>query len=127
MGNGGETNTLDPYSARAAEMAARKSGTGYRNRPGPVSCPAGTEEAAEVDSTADAPWRDAYPTAREAILGYLQGRRRATTGVIARDLDVPLPTVSKTLGRLAAAGLVRPVRRGVWAVAGDDRDVEASA
>jgi DNA-binding transcriptional ArsR family regulator len=123
----GETNTLDPYSSRAAELAARKAGTGYRNRPEPVSCPAGTEEAAEVASTADAPWRDAYPTAREAILGYLQGRRRATTGVIARDLDVPLPTVSKTLGRLAAAGLVSPVRRGVWAVAGDDRDVEASA
>jgi predicted transcriptional regulator len=66
-------------------------------------------------------------TARAAILAYLQGRPQAHTGVIADELGIPLPTVSTTLGRLVNDGLVRTVRRGVWAAAREDVDMGASA
>lgn len=54
-------------------------------------------------------------TIRESILEHLhKSEAPVTTGVIARDLNVSLSTVSTTLSRLAADGEVRNVRRGVW-------------
>jgi len=93
----------------------------------PLALPALYGPATPLTSTTSASAR-AAGTARDRILDYLQTRTEATSGVIAAHLDVPLPTVSKTLGRLAQAGLVRPVRRGVWTtVAREDGSTEASA
>jgi hypothetical protein len=55
-------------------------------------------------------------TKRAQILAYLTGHGQATTGVIAQELDVPLPTVSQTMRRLLEQGLVVQPRRGMWAV-----------
>jgi len=55
-------------------------------------------------------------TKRAAILTYLQAHGTAHTGVIAQRLNIPMPTVSTTLSRLAGQGLAVQVRRGVWSV-----------
>jgi hypothetical protein len=54
-------------------------------------------------------------TTRSAILTYLQCSGQIRTGVLAADLDVPLPTVSSTLRRLERDGLAVQVGHGIWA------------
>jgi DNA-binding transcriptional ArsR family regulator len=124
----GETVSLDGISARAAERAAQQAGTLYR-APAPVGGDGAGVPTADV--TTEEPVSALPPaarrTARAAILAYLQGRPQAHTGVIADELGIPLPTVSTTLGRLVNDGLVRTVRRGVWAAAREDVDMGASA
>jgi DNA-binding transcriptional ArsR family regulator len=114
----GETVRLDALSAAAAAVACRVGIDYGAPRPGDVH----HSPAADTRPVAG-PRRPA----RDAVVDYLHTRAHAHTGVIARDLDLPLPTVSKALSRLASAGLVRPVRHGVWALATSERDSEASA
>jgi predicted transcriptional regulator of viral defense system len=61
-------------------------------------------------------------------LGRLRKLRvpAATTADAAAVLKVPIDAASHTLRRLAASGLVRPIRRGLWAL-GDDVDPLAFA
>jgi hypothetical protein len=115
----GETVPLDAISAPAAERVAHRAGIDYRT-PAPTAAPTATEDPGTVTG----PGRT---TTRDAVLAYLEERHQAHTGVIAHDLGAPLPTVSTTLRRLANDGLVRPVRRGVWAVATEHDNTEVSA
>ena len=64
-------------------------------------------------------------TTRDAILAFLRAEGQTTSGVIAQQLDVPLPTVSTTLRRLEQAGLAHQVRRGVWIAAQEVLDASA--
>jgi len=61
-------------------------------------------------------------TARDAILTRLRQRGQIRTGVLAGDLDVPLPTVSSALRRLERDGHAVQVGHGVWAHIGDAPD-----
>ncbi|RAJ61735.1 hypothetical protein K378_04095 [Streptomyces sp. Amel2xB2] len=80
------------------------------------------KDAAAADADVDelAPVVPADDSAKSAICTYLAERDQARTGVIAHDLDIPLPTVSQSLRRLAAEGRVRRVRHGVWAAVNTD-------
>jgi hypothetical protein len=52
--------------------------------------------------------------AHDAILTALTRRERVHTGVLAAELDIPLPTASQTLHRLERQGLAHQVRPGIW-------------
>jgi DNA-binding transcriptional ArsR family regulator len=54
-------------------------------------------------------------TTRAAILDLVTRHGRITTGTVAGTLNAPLSTASQTLRRLETDGLVRQVRRGIWA------------
>jgi DNA-binding transcriptional ArsR family regulator len=54
-------------------------------------------------------------TTRAAILDLVTRHGRITTGTVAGTLTVPLSTASQTLRRLETNGLVKQVRRGIWA------------
>ncbi|WP_181764082.1 hypothetical protein [Streptomyces albidus (ex Kaewkla and Franco 2022)] len=73
------------------------------------------EPVEEEPAAAFAPVVPADDSAKDAICGYLAERGQVRTGVIAHDLDIPLPTVSQSLRRLANEGRVTRVRHGVWA------------
>jgi hypothetical protein len=85
-------------------------------------------ETVTVAATAATPVKKTR--ALDRILEYLAGRpeKRAHTGVIAQDLEMPMPTVSTTLRRAVEAGApVEQVREGIWAVRVEERENELVA
>jgi hypothetical protein len=65
--------------------------------------------------------------AGDRIVEYLKEHGTTRSGVIATALDLPLPTVSKALKRLAEAGRVVPGRYGEWDAAENAAEQEESA
>lgn len=73
-----------------------------------TSGPIGTDTAAR------------HGTARAAILAHLQRSGRIRSGVLAAQLNIPLPTVSSTLTRLEEVGEAIRIGHGIWASADYD-------
>lgn len=89
--------------------------------------PKPTEKTREsITATRPAP---AKLRVEDRIMAFLRDHegQQAHTGVIADALDLPKGTAGTTLKRMAARGTVRQVRRGIWGLPADDRELAGVA
>ncbi|MGP3979408.1 hypothetical protein ACTWQF_36455 [Streptomyces sp. 8N114] len=115
----GETTTL---CEEGIKTAGKDYATWRQRRDDAWSEPEPTEEE-QPAAAAMSPVVPADASAIDTVHDYLMHRGEPVrTGVVAQALDLPLPTVSQSLRRLADEGRALKVRHGVWAAAINSAD-----
>jgi DNA-binding transcriptional ArsR family regulator len=106
-----QTAIEDAGAVYATWRERRAAGLDERDDPAPTS----KDDAARPRNLDSGRLAGRQGTTREAILAHLKYGGEIHSGPLARDLDVPLPTVSSALRRLEHDGHAIQVRHGVWA------------